>query len=40
MRAKIHHLIPTTGHKLDEKRVIKNQTREVILTELKTPSIK
>ncbi len=40
MRAKIQDLIPTTGYKLEDKREVKNKTREVILEELNNPSLK
>ena len=39
MRVKVHQLIPTTGMALQDKRTLKNQTREVILGELKKPTV-
>ncbi|GEQ84823.1 1-acyl-sn-glycerol-3-phosphate acyltransferase [Patiriisocius marinistellae] len=39
MRVKAHALIPTQGHKLEDKRAIKNQTRQVILEELNAASV-
>ena len=39
MRVKVHQLIPTTGMTLQDKRTLKNQTREVILGELKKPTV-
>lgn len=40
MRVKVHHLFPTTGMTLENRKVLKNQTREVILKELLEPTVK
>lgn len=39
MRVKILQLIPTEGMVLEDRRALKNQTREVILKELQKPSV-
>lgn len=39
MRVVIHETIPTRILELEDKRMLKNQTREVILAELENPSI-
>ncbi len=39
MRAKIHPVIPTSAKTLEDKRVLKQETFEVILEELRNPSL-
>ncbi len=39
MRVKVHHLFPTQGMTLENRKVLKNQTREVILKELQKPTV-
>ncbi len=39
MRVKCHHLIPTGILEIEDKRMLKMQTREIILNELKNPSL-
>lgn len=39
MRVKVQHLIPTTGMTLENRRLLKSETRDVILNELKNPSV-
>lgn len=39
MRVKIHKLIPTAGMVLEDKRALKNQTREIVLKELQSPTV-
>jgi 1-acyl-sn-glycerol-3-phosphate acyltransferase len=39
MRVKVHEVIPTGILGLEDKRMLKNQTREIILQELKNPSV-
>lgn len=39
MRVKVQQLIPTVGMVLEDRRTLKNQTREVILKELLNPTV-
>ena len=39
MRVRIHEIIPTRILELEDKRMLKNQTREIILAELEQPSL-
>ena len=39
MRVKVHDVLPTKILDLDDKRMLKNQTREIILSELNEPSL-
>ena len=39
MRVKIHAIIPTKILELEDKRMLKNQTREIILQELENPTV-
>lgn len=39
MRVKVLKLIPTTGMTLENRRILKNETREVILKELQNPTV-
>lgn len=39
MRVKIQKFIPTAGMALEERKTLKNQTREVILEELQKPTV-
>lgn len=39
MRVVIHDIIPTAILELEDKRMLKNQTREIILKELENPSL-
>jgi 1-acyl-sn-glycerol-3-phosphate acyltransferase len=39
LRVKIHSIIPTGILELENKRMLKNKTREIILSELKNPTV-
>ena len=39
MRVKVHQIIPTAILELEDKRMLKTQTREIILKELQEPSV-
>ena len=39
MRVRIHEIIPTGILEIEDKRMLKNQTREIILAELEQPSV-
>lgn len=39
MRVKIHELIPTTGMTLQDRKALKDKTRQIILSELKNPTV-
>lgn len=39
MRVKVQQLLPTTGMTLEDRKTLKNQTREVILKELQKPTV-
>jgi len=39
MRVKVHNLLPTSDMALEDRRTLKNQTREVILQELLKPTV-
>ena len=39
MRVKIHKIIPTSILDLEDKRMLRNETRDLILGELKQPTV-
>lgn len=39
MRVKVHRLIPTEGMVLEDRKILKKQTRQIILNELQNPTV-